>query len=245
MILIYDDTIEGLMTALYWSYHYKTHEICSMSSYEPKLLDVPEYMVTDTHLASKMMGRIRNRFGERTAEKILYAFLSDQGDVGKIIRVFLDYAVTVTGAIEDYSHDCVYPLLALSRAVERESHLVVGLLRFEHLKSDVYYAAFEPTYDILSVLTPHFEKRLSDQVWVIHDVKRGKAVFYDTHESWTAPLDKQMALALHENEEAFQNLWKKYYEHIGIKERRNPKLRMNFMPKKYWKHLTELKNTKS
>jgi probable DNA metabolism protein len=245
MIILHDDSFEGMLTALYWSYHYKCTRIYKKSLYQPQLFDTPQQVETDTHLASKMAKRIQNRFGERTFEKILYAFLSDNYEVGKVTREFLDYAVTVNAAIDDFSNDAVFPLVSLARSVERESHLVIGLLRFELLKSNIYYACFEPTYDILVVLAPHFEKRLSDQAWVIHDIRRNKAVFYDKEKSWQAPLSKNMALEIHDQEEDFQTLWQKYYHHIGIKERINHKLRMNFMPKKYWKHLTELKKTKS
>ena len=35
----------------------------------------------------------------------------------------------------------------------------------------------------------------------------------------------------------YEELWKLFYENIGIKERKNEKCRNNFMPKKYWKYI--------
>ena len=34
--------------------------------------------------------------------------------------------------------------------------------------------------------------------------------------------------------------WKDFYKTIGIKERKNDRCRMNFMPKKYWKYILEM-----
>ena len=40
----------------------------------------------------------------------------------------------------------------------------------------------------------------------------------------------------------FEELWKTFYNSVNIKERENLRLRNQHMPKRYWKHLTEIKN---
>jgi len=42
------------------------------------------------------------------------------------------------------------------------------------------------------------------------------------------------------NEESIQELWKHFYDTIGISERYNPRCRMSMMPKRYWKNMTEM-----
>ena len=37
----------------------------------------------------------------------------------------------------------------------------------------------------------------------------------------------------------YQELWKMFFKKISIKERKNPRCQMQFMPKKYWKDLIE------
>ncbi|HCV81945.1 MAG TPA: DNA metabolism protein, partial [Zunongwangia profunda] len=44
---------------------------------------------------------------------------------------------------------------------------------------------------------------------------------------------------LHENEISFQKLWKSYFESTNIKSRKNTKLHLQHVPKRYWKYLTE------
>lgn len=43
-----------------------------------------------------------------------------------------------------------------------------------------------------------------------------------------------------EQEENIKKLWTTFFNTIGIKERRNKRCQMNFMPKKYWKYMTEM-----
>jgi probable DNA metabolism protein len=42
-----------------------------------------------------------------------------------------------------------------------------------------------------------------------------------------------------EDEQLFQKLWKAYFKSLTIKERINPKLQRQHLPKRYWKYLTE------
>ena len=38
----------------------------------------------------------------------------------------------------------------------------------------------------------------------------------------------------------FQELWRGYFRSASIKERANPGLQLNFMPRRYWRYMTEL-----
>ena len=44
-----------------------------------------------------------------------------------------------------------------------------------------------------------------------------------------------------DDEELFQQeLWKSFFKTIGINERKNKKVQINFMPKKYWEYIIEM-----
>ena len=42
-----------------------------------------------------------------------------------------------------------------------------------------------------------------------------------------------------EQEELYQSLWQVYFNSVNIKARKNMKLHIQHMPKRYWKYLTE------
>lgn len=147
------------------------------------------------------------------------------------------YKENGSGVLHDYGHPMVYPVIAMRKKVLRERHKFLGLLRFRRLKGDIYYADFEPTYDILSLLTGHFKQRLTGLSFMIHDKKREKAFLYHEGKEAFSPLSKDTPLEVEDF--SFENLWRIYHKHISIKERENKKLQRQFVPKKYWKYLPE------
>ena len=46
--------------------------------------------------------------------------------------------------------------------------------------------------------------------------------------------------SLRREELCWQNLWKVFYRTIAVEGRRNPKLRQNLCPKRFWPLMTEL-----
>ncbi len=44
---------------------------------------------------------------------------------------------------------------------------------------------------------------------------------------------------LDEKEELYQTLWQQYFQSVNIKARKNMKLHIQHMPKRYWKYLVE------
>ena len=134
--------------------------------------------------------------------------------------------------------------LKISKYVSRENHKFKGFLRFVELKNKVLYAEFSPSNNIIFLLSKHFKKRLSNEYWVIKDVGRNIISIYNKKDFYI--LDgNNFKLTVNDKsdlEEDIENMWKEFYKVIGIKERKNDRCRMNFMPKKYWKYITEVKD---
>ncbi|MEN6596618.1 MAG: DUF4130 domain-containing protein [Proteiniphilum sp.] len=59
-------------------------------------------------------------------------------------------------------------------------------------------------------------------------------VYFFTTKRW-----KGFSLMMAADEEMFQELWKGYFKAMTIKERINPRLQRQHMPKRFWKYLTE------
>lgn len=52
-------------------------------------------------------------------------------------------------------------------------------------------------------------------------------------------LTQDSVITLDEKDEYFQHLWKQYYHSTNIEARRNMKLHIKHVPKRYWKYLVE------
>lgn len=137
---------------------------------------------------------------------------------------------------------CVSEALRISNQVKHEAHRFKGFIRFKELNNKVLYAEIEPDNNILPLIKEHFEKRFSKELWIIKDTKRHLLCIYDKKQSYLISEDEFKLLNLNpsKTEKETEILWQEFYKTIGIKERKNDRCRMNFMPKKYWKNILEV-----
>lgn len=239
----YDGSFEGLLTVVYyWFYTEERPEKIIDSTYaQSNLLWEVKSISTELNLAEKVAKGIVKKLGEENFERVMKVYWSEEENRANLIINFLKYGFSVgPKAIEDLANPAVGPFYKASSAVSRESHKLLGLLRFKELSNGIFYAGYESTYNQLFLISPHFADRLSTEVWVIHDLKRELASFYQKGSWHIAPLSAAVEVTLASQEMDFDKLWKTYYEHIAITERKNLKLRTQNMPKKYWKYLNEI-----
>ena len=126
----------------------------------------------------------------------------------------------------------------IRRNVLSENHSYKGLLRFKEVEGGVMLAEFEPKNDILTLIVPHFVKRLPTINFVIADVKRGTAAMHMNGKVEFLEL-KSLDYTISEKEKFFEEAWKDFYKAIRIDDRRNEKLMISNMPKRYWHYLIE------
>ncbi len=121
------------------------------------------------------------------------------------------------------------------------------LIRFQQTKCEICLPLYKPTFNVLPLILKHFESRYSDQKWIVYDLKRNFGLFYNLQETSYIifnfkskdQLDPSNSSIYSTSEIGFQQLWREYFESTNIKSRKNMKLHMQHVPKRYWKYLTE------
>ena len=73
------------------------------------------------------------------------------------------------------AHPMVCLMLEHYRRVSREGHRMLDLIRFVEMDSGILVSQFETDTYLLTILSSHFFNRLSNEQWMLHDVKRGLA----------------------------------------------------------------------
>ncbi len=124
---------------------------------------------------------------------------------------------------------------------------MIELVRFQKAADDIFFAPISPDHNCLPLTISHFKDRFADQKWIIYDTRRDYGFFYDLKTVTEMTLDttelfpegKLNEQLMAEDEQLFQKLWKAYFKSLTIKERINPKLQRQHLPKRYWKYLTE------
>jgi probable DNA metabolism protein len=247
--LIYDGTFEGLLTAVFEVYDRKLtlvnlqktgQDISAM--FENKL-----QVTTDEARATRVLKGLKQKISSMGVQRLYAAHLAEiDGDENNLMG-YIRYAFDAAQNIEDdYGNKYVMRVSEIVRMVRREKHRMEAFVRFQQLKDGMYYAAIEPDFNVLPLLIRHFRNRYTDQKWMIYDIRRKYGIYYDLHDTQFVSLDfanigkpDNVITAFTEDEEVYQHLWKNYFTSVNIPSRKNTKLHVRHIPKRYWKHLTE------
>lgn len=243
-IYVYDGSFDGLLTAVFYAYKEKESiKILKESDYELHLLDEMVSITTEMDKSDRVYKSLSAKLSFDTLSNVYHVYLSDLTDAETLIfdyiKLCFKYSDTINLA---KNNDIIRTIDKYQRKVYGEAHLFKGLIRFKEITPLVFYAQIEPNHNILPLIMDHFKCRFSDQHFIIHDLKREYAIVYDLKEAYLHDLsiaegEKFLSFT---KEDAFESLFKSFYESITIKERQNEKQRRSYMPKRYWKHLVEL-----
>lgn len=248
MDYLYDGTFEGFLTCVHHHYYKeKATGIYPAGGAYQQQLGVPyELVETDEAKAAIVYDAISRKISDYCLQQCYRVFLTSVPDKDNINLQYLRLAFKLGPGVDSlHSHPAVFAAQRAARKVSWEIDKLSGLLRFSVLGEgrDILYGPVTPDHDILALLGDHFADRYKEEAFILHDLRRGKALFYrpDTKTWAIAPLQKAELPAFSKEELQWQRLWKHYFDSIAIKERINPRCQRNFMPVRYWANMTEFR----
>jgi len=239
---IYNGSFDGFLSVIYDCYYDEIPDCIEREySYTFNILYTEKLIKTDIVKSIKVSNAIQEKISEDTLIHVYQAFLSESLGIELKLLKYIQLGFKMGRKVNDFlTNEIVNEVQKYSRKVESEAHRFLGLVRFQQFKN-ILYAAIEPNYNILELLGNHFKERLTNEKWIIHDVKRKIGIVYEENE-WILRNLLFEKLESRDKEELFyQNLWKVFHKSVSIKERSNEKLQMQHMPKKYWNNLIEMK----
>ena len=250
-ILSYDNTFEGFLTAVFeiFEFKYLNPKIIKSSEIQQNLFTKPIAIITNIEKSDRVIKKLNTQIQSDGVRCLIYAFLSEKEGVEDDLFKVIQYGVQnpTLNVMKNFSNESVLRIVQLTKSVGREKHRMEAFIRFELLKDDIYFAKIDPDFDVLTLIIRHFKNRYQDQKWLIYDLRRKYGAFYDLKEVEIVSLDLDKIL-VEKNSEIYsdveieyQKLWWEYFDHTNIKERKNTKLHLQHVPKRYWKYLTEKK----
>jgi len=248
--LIYDGSFEGFLCCVFHVFEYKIKHASIQNQFvnQNELFAKNETIITDAKKSDRVWAGIKNKASAVTATKMYYAFLSELEGVENILLDYILYIFKHQQKVDtDFTHTSVLKTAKIAKNVSREKHRMEAFVRFKLTKDTIYFANIEPDFNVLPLISKHFKKRYADQKWTIYDIKRNYGLFYDldTIEFITMDFPKNFNFSktdtdfFADEEFNFQKLWKDYFDSTNIKERKNMKLHIRHVPKRYWKYLSE------
>lgn len=240
-VYVYDGEWEGLLTALFQALSDPgpPADIQPAAAVQPTFFDTVIHVQSDPNTVTRLAAGIRRRISDRAFYNVLYAYLSEEDGSAMAIYRYLKLGFEIGRTVDRHmADDRVLPVLRMVDRVSFETHRLLGLIRFRQTTDGIYYSSISPDGQVIGLIAPHFAERMADMDWIIHDVRRGLAALGRRAE-WQLIRLPYVEAEFDEDELVYQQMWKTYYKQVAIANRKNPKLRRNYMPVRYWKHLIE------
>ncbi len=151
-------------------------------------------------------------------------------------------------ALSDITHPAVEPMHRILRSIDQECEHMRQFIRFEHLRDaevDLWYARCNPKSSVIPLVVDHFVERFNVQPFIIYDEEHHLAGVYEGRSWYLVPTEETGSPELRlpdraADEAPMQQAWKRFYRTVAVESRYNPELRQHFMPKRFWRNLTEL-----
>lgn len=248
--LLYDGSFDGFLTCVFQVYDLKLKQvdIQPQDASQQSLFGVSQEVITDPIKSDRVWTGIKKKTSSTGRTRLYYAFLSEQPQIENLLLRYIQYALQSSTPIDsDFANEDVLRATQIAKSVGREKHRMEAFVRFRLTKDDFYFATIEPDFDVLPLIARHFKRRYADQKWMIYDLKRNYGLYYDLEkvdfidmalpEDFDATKTSETFFASEELE--FQTLWQDYFKSTNIASRKNMKLHIRHVPKRYWKYLSE------
>lgn len=239
---LYDGTFDGLLTIVFNSYLNKTlpQKIYPQDTYTTNFLDKVEIVKTDYKKSQRIFYGIEKNICKEALFNAYNAFLSNENGKEIFILKYLCNGFDIGPEINNMiTISYVFKVINMRKRVSSECHKLKGLLRFQEIGVNLCYASIHPDNNIIEPLGQHFIRRLSSMNFIIHDKNRELCFLYNCKEYRIINSHGIKIPEISYEEQKYQDLWKMFFETIAIKERKNARCQMQFMPKKYWQDLIE------
>ncbi|MEL6140036.1 MAG: TIGR03915 family putative DNA repair protein [Bacteroidota bacterium] len=250
MILLYDGSYTGFLSAVFEVFRLKldaTTDIQPEANYQEQLFASPLPVTSNEQYAARIKKGL-NKKCKKAAKYCYRAFLSEHPDRELILLHFIRrFFAEGHEVIEDLTDRHIRQLNRLDQQMGREVHRMHAFVRFQQTPDNLYAALINPDFDVLPLLDKHFIARYPAQDWLIYDTKRHYGLhwnqktsqfvtFSENNHQHLRQLSKNV---LTDRETGYQQLWQTYFRSVDIPERRNMKLHLQHVPRRYWKYLVE------
>ena len=251
MYYIFDGTYYGWLCCVFEAFERKDFSVKPITKelYLPDIFAEDIYIHTDSAKASRVLKGLQERVGKNIALDFFRAFLFESPEVWQAafylcIQIFKGNK----DILSNFGNDAVMKFSDALRKVSRERHRMKAFVRFQQSSDGLYFAVFEPDFNVLPLIISFFKNRYTDQAWIIYDLKRNYGIYWDkiniTEVELNAAEVKDMVntstvVSLDEQEEYYKNLWQQYFKSTNIVARKNMKLHLRHVPRRYWKYLPE------
>lgn len=244
LIYQYDGTFEGFLSCVFTSFLKKEIPFAIWDAAQAALSLYPVVAIpTNTQHATRVFRGIGQKIAPRAQSILTTCFLADNSEKERTLLLFLCLGFQHGSAtLAMLADPTVAAVMAMHKNILHEAHQYKGFLRFEE-HENMLGAVIAPRHSILPLLRGHFCSRFPEESFLIYDETHHYVLLYQNHQAELIALSAPLQFPKPDEKESnYQALWKQFYQTIAIKERDNKLCRQTHCPKRYWAHMSELKD---
>lgn len=250
-IYLCEDSLEGILTAVYTAYeekhsHEKNRIEIAEKQFHQELFSKYIAVKTDFCKAQKVARTMETKISSDVYGQIQICSVSHDPRKADAIYRFIILALKLGARVMNHLTDPhVQLMMELERHTANEIQREIQFVRFEELENGVLFARINPENALLPYLAEHFSDRFSGENWVIADTVHQMVLTHERDKGCSLARVENvdfdaLSLTCSENEQLWQKLWKSFVDTIAIKERINPKLQQQMLPLRFRKYMKEL-----
>lgn len=251
---VFDGSFNGLLCCVFEAFQMKERNIKIVLDkyHQPEVFTDFRSIFSDEQKATRVWEGFTKKTDKITRKKFYFAYLSEQPEV---FQHLFNLAVYIfenkSNVARNYGNADVLTVSQIAKSVGREKHRMEAFIRFKKAADGLFYALVKPDFNVLPLIRKHFKDRYADQPWLIYDEKRKYGIYYDTQKVDVVTItlsevqsqvkgNQLPALQINDEKEMLYDLlWKDYFKSTNITERKNTKLHLQHVPKRYWQYLNE------
>lgn len=243
----YDGTFAGFLCCVRDIYQYNEPPSLFLTPGQerPSLYD-ERYVETDPDLAQRVYRRLGQRLGPKGLMMVSQGFLTNLDHKERRLYQLIDLGFQTGPGIEKHlENDHVLQVGKAIRHLQRECELLTGFVRFSDYDG-ILVGEIAPKNWVLPILRVHFCDRLAEEPFLLFDKTHSQLLIHQPGQEnrgrgrWAIVEAQDFTVPPPGQEErAYRDLWRRFYDTLAIEGRYNPKCRQTHMPKRYWDCMTE------
>lgn len=248
-VYICNDNITGIFSAFYDAWKERRDQEVGIElkgKVEQQLFCEYTEAQEEKRKAEAMERMIQKHLGYHTYWDIYHALLSEDSGKAEVVFHMMQASRTVKNSkkiMEYLSNPDVAKVFELSRRVSNESHQFMEFIRFRELENGVLFSEINPKSRVLTCIGNHFADRFPLENWVIYDKTHEEFLVHRARYPWVVvqevTLNREMTERVSKSELEIEQLWKRFFESISIKERENPNCQRTHLPYRFRSDMTE------
>lgn len=251
MSFIFDGSYAGLLSVVFHCFETKVFQgkVYTRENFIGNMFEEVITIENNSESFNRVQKGLINRLGQNKANDLFKACLSEDSEVFQsVYNIIMRLFKGENNILSNYGDADVMKVSKTLKSISRERHRMKAFIRFSKANDGLYYALVDPDFNVLPLIISFFRNRYADQKWLIYDTKRNYGIYYDLRtvtevklmESEMNALSKSDSIIeIDEQEAKYQKLWQQYFKSTNIEARKNTKLHLQHVPKRYWKYLTE------